>query len=93
MTDARQRNYRLLAILGLGSLVPYFYALRLQDLRQHTLEFEIAYFAAFILYAGATVLVLRTRAFSRRAVVAIFAVAVTIQGLLFFTTPTLSDDM
>jgi hypothetical protein len=93
MMDAQQRNYRLLAILGLGSLVPYLYAKSLQDLRQHTLEFEIAYFAAFALYAGVSVLVMRTGVFTRRAVVASFALAVAIQGLLLFTPPTLSDDM
>jgi hypothetical protein len=88
-----QFRHRLLAIVGVGMLAPYLYALRLQDLRQHTIEFEIAFFAAFALYAGATVLVLRTEAFSRRAVAAGFALVVVIQGLLLSTPPTLSDDM
>ena len=49
------------ALFGLGvlSLVPYLVAWQLGDLRQHTPGFEIAFFAAFALYAGATVLALR----------------------------------
>jgi hypothetical protein len=91
--ETRQRNSWLWAILGLGLLVPYLYAHSLQDLRQYTVEFEIGYFAAFALYAGATVLALRTRVFTRRAVLATFAIALATQGLLLFTPPTLSDDM
>ena len=86
-------QYRLLVVLGLGSLVPYLYAQSLQDLRQHTVGFEIAFFAAFVLYAGATVLATRMETFTSRAVVASFALAAAIQGLLLFTPPTLSDDM
>jgi hypothetical protein len=77
----------------LGSLVPYLYASRLQDLRQHTSKFEVAFFVAFVFYAGATLVVLRIEVFSRRAVAASFGVAVVIQVLLLFTPPTLSDDM
>ena len=56
------------ALFGLGvlSLVPYLVAWQLGDLRQHTPGFEIAFFAAFALYAGATVLALRLEALSRR---------------------------
>ncbi|MGD8624920.1 MAG: glycosyltransferase family 87 protein, partial [Anaerolineae bacterium] len=74
-------------------LAPYLYALYLQDLRQYTIEFEIAFFAAFVLYAGTTVLALRMKVFSRRAVAASFILAATIQALLLFTPPTLSDDI
>jgi hypothetical protein len=82
-----------LAALGLVSFVPYLLALRLQDLRRHTLEFEVAFFAAFALYAVTTVLALRLEAFSGRALFASFALATALQGLLIFTPPSLSDDM
>ncbi len=90
---AQRLHYRWLAVLGLGSLAPYLVALHLQDLRQHTVGFLVVFFVAFALYAGATVLVLRLEAFSRRALVASFALAAGIQALLLFTPPTLSDDM
>jgi alpha-1,6-mannosyltransferase len=83
----------LLAVLGVASLAPYVYALYLRDLRQHTVEFELAFFAAFALYAGATLLALRTDMLSPKGLVAIFAVAAAMQGILIFTRPTLSDDM
>jgi alpha-1,6-mannosyltransferase len=44
--------------LGLLSLIPYLYALGLQDLRLHTVEFELAFFAAFALYVLAVLLML-----------------------------------
>jgi len=93
MTSRFRSPYFILAALGLGSLVPYLYALQLQDLRQHTAEFEAAFFAAFVLYAGVTILALRLRTFSSRALLASFALATVIQALLIFTPPTLSDDM
>jgi alpha-1,6-mannosyltransferase len=86
-------RYPLLVALGLASLIPYVYALQIQDLRQHTARFEVAFFAAFALYAVATVLALRTHSFTRRALIASFALAIAMQALLIFTPPTLSDDM
>lgn len=83
----------VLVALGLAFLIPYLYALRLRDLRQYTLGFEVAFFAAFVLYAGATVWALRTQAFSSRALMAVFISAVAMQAILVFTRPTLSDDM
>jgi alpha-1,6-mannosyltransferase len=83
----------ILVALGMGSLIPYLYALRLGDLRQHTLEFEVAFFSAFLLYAGATVWALHTQSFSRRALMAVFILAVAMQAILIFMRPTLSDDM
>ena len=82
-----------LAALGLGLLIPYLYALSLRDLRQHTLEFEVTFFAAFLLYAGATVWAVRTDAISRSALVAVFLLAAAMQAILVFARPTLSDDM
>jgi hypothetical protein len=83
----------ILVPLGLALLLPYLYALQLQDLRQHTVEFEVAFFAAFVLYGVVTVWALRMQAFSKRAQVAAFGLAAMIQGILLFTPPTLSDDM
>jgi alpha-1,6-mannosyltransferase len=93
MTARLRSPLFVLAALGLASLVPYGYALQLQDLRQHTVEFEIAFFAAFVLYGGATVWALRTQTLSRRALVGPFTLAAAMQAMLVFTPPTLSDDM
>ncbi|MGD9144331.1 MAG: glycosyltransferase 87 family protein [Anaerolineae bacterium] len=93
MTAIRRSRYRLFVILGLALLLPYLYALGLGDLRQRTVEFLVAYFTAFVLYAGATVLALRSKTFSRRALLTSFAVAMAIQALLLFSRPTISDDM
>jgi hypothetical protein len=93
MTSRFRSPFFILAASGLASLVPYFYALQLHDLRQHTVEFEAAFFVAFALYAGVTVWALRLRAFSSRALLASFAVATAMQAVLIFTPPTLSDDM
>jgi alpha-1,6-mannosyltransferase len=93
MTSRFRSPSFILAALGLGSLVPYLYSLQLQDLRQRTAEFEVAFFAAFVLYAGVTVLALRLGTFSNRALLASFALATAMQALLVFTLPTLSDDM
>ena len=93
MTARLRSPLFVLAALGLVSLVPYLYALQLKDLRRHTVEFEAAFFAAFVLYAAAAVWALRTQALPRRALVVSFAIAATMQALLVFTPPTLSDDM
>jgi len=80
-------------ILGLASIIPYLVAVRLQDLREHTVEFLIIYGFAFLFYAGATVLALTAQRTSRNELIAIFVFAILIQGVLIFTRPTLSDDM
>ena len=91
---AKQRlRHALLALVGLASLGPYLYALHLGDLREYTVEFVGAFLVAFGLYAGATVLALRLEVFSRRAVMAAFALAAALQAPLLFTRPALSDDM
>jgi alpha-1,6-mannosyltransferase len=83
------------ALLGLGLLLllPYLYALRLQDLRVHALGFEAAFWAAFLLYAAAAWLALRLGDLSSRWLVALFVLAAGMQAILVFTRPTLSDDM
>lgn len=79
--------------LGLLLLLPYLVAWWLSDLRQHTIGFEILFFVAFALYAGAVVVALRQETFSRGQLTAAFALAAIMQGWLIFTPPTLSDDM
>jgi len=86
-------SHRLLFTLGLLSLLPYLAALGLGDLRKHTLEFEVAFFAAFALYAAACALALRLKTFSRGEIIVAFALAGVMGGLLVFARPTLSDDM
>jgi hypothetical protein len=93
MTTVRRSRYGQFLILGLASLAPYLYAVSLGDLRQRTVGFLIAFFTAFVLYAGATVLALRSETFSRLALFTSFAVALAIQALLLFSRPTISDDM
>ena len=69
-------------------------AWQLQDLRAHTVEFEIAFFAAFILYAIAVVIILRDEiCASRFAIYVVFGFAIFFRAILVFTPPTLSDDM
>lgn len=99
---------RMPIVIGIGllSLIPYLYALRLQDLRVHTVEFEVAFFSAFALYLLAVFLVVRDgpenppsaprgSQFTSRLspFVVIFAFALLFRAILFFTPPTLSDDM
>lgn len=84
---------RLLFTLGLLSLLPYLAALGLGDLRAHTVEFEVAFFAAFALYAAACALALRLKTFSRRDSLAAFVLTSVMGGLLVLARPTLSDDM
>src|SRR5688572_30561589 len=79
--------------LGLLLLLPYLAAWWLSDLRQHTLEFEIIFFVAFLIYSGATILALHQERWSKAQLIMIFALAATMQGFLIFTPPTLSDDM
>jgi hypothetical protein len=94
MASSRQcLRCRLLVLLGLASLVPYLYSLSLEDLRQHTVAFLVAFVVAFALYAAATMLALRTETSSRCVIVTGFALAVAIQSLLLFSRPALSDDM
>ena len=86
----------LLAVLGLALLVPYLYALRLGDLRQHTVEFEVVFLVAFGLYSLAVVLVLRAgndKPASTGRLLLIFAFGIAFRAVLVFSQPRLSDDM
>ena len=83
-----------LFLLGGLSLLPYTVAWQLQDLRAHTVEFEIAFFAAFILYSIAVVVILRgILRPSRFTLGVLFLFAILFRLILIFTPPTLSDDM
>jgi len=84
------------AALGLFSLAPYLVALSLRDLRQHMVEFELAFFAAFALYILAVALTLRVRddePANRSWLVLIFALGIAFRVVLIFSEPRLSDDM
>ena len=84
----------LVLLLGLASILPYLYAWSLQDLRQHTVEFLVAFYTAFLLYAVATLLILKNRALpSRWLLVVAFGLVLIYNALLVFTPPSLSDDM
>lgn len=74
-------------------LVPFIFAWRWQDLRTQTVAFLFFFFAAFGLYAMATISALRLPEFSSRLIVLIFVLAAAMQTFLIFTPPTLSDDM
>jgi alpha-1,6-mannosyltransferase len=88
-------GWRRAALLGLGLflLLPYLYALHLQDLRAHTPGFEVAFWAAFLLYAAAVWLALRIGDLPPRWLGVLFVLAASMQAILIFTRPTLSDDM
>jgi hypothetical protein len=84
----------LIVALGLASMFPYVYSWTLQDLRAHTVEFLIAFGAAFILYGIATTIALGLNVQPGRWFQpAIFGIAIILNALLIFTPPTLSDDM
>jgi hypothetical protein len=89
----RRVNFFLI-LIGLALVLTYVSAFALIDLRKHTIEFAIAFFAAFGLYLGAVALVLRPTDRPRRAtLVIIFAFAILFRLVLLPTRPTLSDDM
>lgn len=89
-----RRLNSLLILLGLALLLTYVAAYAQADLRQRTIEFEFAFWAAFILYVIAVALVLRPTDRSRRATLAIiFGFAILFRLVLLPTWPTLSDDM
>ena len=83
-----------LVLLGGLSLIPYALAFYLQDLRAHTIGFEIAFFSAFALYTIAVIIILREESLtSRFTLYVLFAFAILFRAILVFTPPTLSDDM
>ena len=91
------RSSFLLALVALASLLPYLAALGLGDLRRNTLGFEVAFFAAFLLYLAAVVLVIRNVAKHPFGIwplgFGIFFFALLFRLILLASRPTLSDDM
>ncbi|MBI3761240.1 MAG: hypothetical protein HY260_05185 [Chloroflexi bacterium] len=90
------RSNFLLVFVGTASLLPYLAARGLIDLRQNTVGFEVAFFAAFALYLVAVALILRNpegEIGSWKLALGIFAFALLFRLILLPTTPTLSDDM
>jgi alpha-1,6-mannosyltransferase len=90
------RTWSAILVIGLGiaSILPYLYAWTLQDLRQHTVAYLVAFVIAFALYGAATILVLKMSVHPGRWYLgAIFCLALVFNTLLIFTPPTLSDDM
>ena len=83
----------LLAILGFSLIAVYIGALGLGDLRKHTVEFEWLFFTAFTLYGVACFIALQFEEVDRHLLFGIFVMTALMQGVLFFSRPTLSDDM
>lgn len=83
----------LLAILGIFLIAIYIGALRLGDLRKHTVEFEWLFFTAFAVYGIACFISLQAAVVDGPTLFAIFALAAIMQAVLIFSRPTLTDDM
>jgi hypothetical protein len=83
----------LLAGLGFLLIGLCLAALSLGNLRSHQYIFVLIFFAAFILYAIACLLILSLENIDRVSLVGIFALAAGMLVSLVFTQPTLSDDM
>jgi len=84
----------MFSVIGMAATLSYYYAWKLQDLRQHSVEFLVAFFTAFLLYALATSLVIaREKPSSPYLLVAILGFSMVWCSILIFSPPTLSDDM
>lgn len=94
MSESKPAITKRLVSIGFILLVPYGYALSLKNLRDHTVGFELAFFAAFALYAVAVWLVLRNRQdITGGQLISIFAFAIAFRAILVVSQPRLSDDM
>lgn len=84
-----------LGLLGTAALLPYTAAYWLEDLRQNTVGFEIAFLIAFALYLVAAALILRSEpaAITPTTWLIILAFALLPRLILLPMKPTLSDDM
>lgn len=83
----------LLAILGIFLVAIYIGALKLGDLREHTVQFIWLFFTAFAVYGVACFISLQAQVVDRRTLLGIFALAAVMQAVLIFSRPTLTDDM
>jgi hypothetical protein len=83
-----------ISLLGFLLLIPYAYALILQDLREQTAGFEWTFYIAFALYTFAVWLVVREKQPATfRQLAIIFAFGIAFRAILVFSQPKLSDDM
>jgi len=88
------RSNFLLIVIGLASLLAYLAAAGLTDLRLHTIEFVIAFVAAFVLYLAAVTIVMHSATVTSRLTLWIAVVFALLFNLILLPTkPTLSDDM
>ena len=83
----------LLILLGIFLIAFYVSALKLGDLRKHTVEFEWLFFSAFAVYGVACFISLQAEEIDRRTLFGIFALAVLMRAVLIFSRPTHTDDM
>ncbi len=83
----------LLAVLGLLLISIYVGALELGDLRKHTVAFEWLFFSAFVLYGVACFVALQSQQANQQTLIGIVAFTALMQGVLIFSSPTLTDDM
>jgi len=86
---------RVAWLWGLGAMLLILYGVVwwLHDLRTATIGFEISFFVAFLLYGVVTMIALRIPTLSRPQIGIAFGFALLMHGILWFTPPTLSDDM
>lgn len=84
-----------LTLIGLSSLLVYWKAYALEDLRRQTADFVIIFFLLFVLYLAAAALILRhePKRVSAATWIVIMLFAVAPRLLLLPMKPTLSDDM
>jgi hypothetical protein len=93
-TKERLSTFALLALIGAASVIPYVFALWLNDLLLNIAPFEWIFFIAFGLYAFAAWQVLQEHgAVERRSIVLIFAFAILFRAILVFSQPSLSNDI
>jgi hypothetical protein len=87
-------NVRL-GLLGTAVTLTYLIAYQLEDLRENTVGFEVAFFAAFLLYLAAVALILQSETADTTAAtwLIILTFALLPRLLLLPMKPTLSDDM
>ncbi|PIU13374.1 MAG: hypothetical protein COT21_02155 [Hadesarchaea archaeon CG08_land_8_20_14_0_20_51_8] len=83
----------VLAILGILSLSLYLYTLRIGDLRAHILPFEYVFFALFVIYLLALVVVLKAELPAIPTIAIVVGFALIFRLVLLFSPPTLSDDI
>jgi len=82
-----------LILLGVLLIIAALIAFNLGDLRKHTVAFEYIFFASFILYGIACLIILPSADENPRLLFWTFGLVAVLQAILTLTHPTLSDDM